>query len=193
MSAAAVVRAGVAVAAAAIAALHVLRRDLSPLSDRLSPYAIGPHGWLMAVGFAAMTVALLGTVAVLWRSRRTALDSLFSAVLVGAAVGMALSGVYRVEVSARSDAVHGVASAIAVVGVASAAVWWSLLRPVRRGAPVGVAGWAAGAAGVLVLVSPVLHDGPLTGLGQRALWAAVGLWLLLVPRDGGAKAGRRAT
>ena len=89
MSAAAVVRAG-AVAAAAIAALHVLRRDLSPLSDRLSPYAIGPHGWLMAVGFAAMTVALVGTAAVLWRSRRTALDSLFSAVLVSAAVGLSL-------------------------------------------------------------------------------------------------------
>ena len=45
---------------ACIVALHLLRRDLAPTGHRISEYAIGPHGALMAVAFVSIGLGLAG-------------------------------------------------------------------------------------------------------------------------------------
>ena len=46
---------------AVVATLHVLRPDVDPVRDDLSRYAVGPHGWLMAIAFVAMGGAATAT------------------------------------------------------------------------------------------------------------------------------------
>ena len=55
----------VLVAVGVVVALHVVRPELDPLAHRLSDYANGDHGWLMAVAFAVMAAARC------WSSRRS--------------------------------------------------------------------------------------------------------------------------
>jgi uncharacterized protein DUF998 len=46
-----------AVSLLALIALHVLKPDLHPSRTMISRYALGPHGWMMALCFAAFGVA----------------------------------------------------------------------------------------------------------------------------------------
>jgi Protein of unknown function (DUF998) len=182
--AAALATATVVGAAAAVLALHALRRDLEPASHRLSEYAIGPWGWLMTSAFAALAVAL-------WLLRRAlplaAPLRPVRALLTVATIGFALSAVFPTDPT-RPDAVretvHTVASTGALVALTAAALW-----TVTRGA--GAIGWrrAHGPAGVAtavaalgVLIGPLVHDSPWTGAVQRVVGLALTAWLLLLCR-----------
>ena len=51
--AARVVIGAAALALTTLAALHVLKPDIHPSRTMISQYALGSHGWVMAVSFAA--------------------------------------------------------------------------------------------------------------------------------------------
>lgn len=159
-------------AAVCVAALHLLRPDLSPVGRRLSEYAIGRHGWLMLVAFCALGAGLLALAAALARERPRAVAVLAAA----AAVGMVVSGLVPTEPGATTAAelVHSRASALATLALLVAAAWRSLAHPQHP-----LAGGLAVAAVGLGLASPLLHDSPVTGLSQRALWAVLLAWLLV--------------
>ena len=54
-----------------VVALHVVRPELDPLAHRLSDYANGDHGWLMAVAFALMAAAALVLAPIVAAAGRT--------------------------------------------------------------------------------------------------------------------------
>jgi hypothetical protein len=159
----------VLVAAALVVALHVLRPDLDPLSHRLSDYANGDHGWLMAVVFgvtAAAALVLAPTVATSGRTagrRRT-----IRAALVVAAIGLAAAGAFRTgvhEAGELSDELHGLTSSVAAIALVVAAIASGRRR-------------LAVPAAVVLMTSPLLHRTVVAGLDQRVLWALVLVWLL---------------
>jgi len=172
------------VAAAAVLALHVLRRDLEPASHRLSEYAIGPWGWLMTSAFAALAVAL-------WLLRRAlppaAPSRYVRALLTIATIGFVLSAVFPTDPTrpdALRETVHTVASTGGLVALTAAALW-----TVTRGTGAigwrrahGPAGAAAAVATLGVLIGPLVHDSPWTGAVQRVVGLALTAWLLLLCR-----------
>jgi hypothetical membrane protein len=156
------------VSAGAVVALHVLRPELSPVSQRLSEYATGAFGWVMTVAFVAAAVGLLA-LAVAHRTRGTAAPLL----LAVAAAGMVLAGLFP---AGTSDRWHSPASSVATLAVAGAVAIDALAsrRQLRPGLDLAL----AGAAALLVVASPVLHDTAWSGLGQRLLWAVLYVWLV---------------
>ena len=57
-----------AVALGALAILHLVRPDLEPSSHMISEYAIGPHGYLMTLSFAAFAISSATLFVALLRS-----------------------------------------------------------------------------------------------------------------------------
>jgi Protein of unknown function (DUF998) len=164
-----------------VAVLHIVRTDLSPLSDRLSEYANGSYGWLMATAFVALACGIAALGIGLWASRGRdprAWGILSTALL--ASVGTMLSGIFRTGDSDISEAIHSRASTVAVVAVVALALAHS--APFARdnsGAssdPIGAA--IAMLAAALVVISPMLHHTRWTGLSQRLLWITLTTWLL---------------
>ena len=161
------------VAAGVVVALHVLRPDLDPLSHRLSDYANGAHGWLMAVAFGVTAAAALVLAPIVASSGRTAgRRRAIRAALVVAAVGLAAAGAFRTggrEAGALSDQLHGLTSSAAAIALVIAAI-----ASGRRGIAVPAA--------VVLVTSPLLHRTAVAGLDQRVLWALVLVWLLTSAR-----------
>ena len=172
---------GVLTSIICVAILHIVRTDLSPLSDRLSEYANGSYGWLMATAFVALAcgITALGIGIWAWRGGDRRAWIILSTALL-ASVGTILSALFRTGASDISETIHSRSSAVAVVSVVALALTHS--APFARdkyGAssdPVG-AGIALTAA-ALVVISPLLHHTRWTGLSQRLLWIAVTTWLL---------------
>jgi hypothetical protein len=164
-----------------VAILHIVRTDLSPLSHRLSEYANGSYGWLMAAAFIALAcgITALGIGIWAWRGGGRRSWVILSTALL-ASVGTILSALFRTGASDISEAIHSRASAVAVVSVVALALIHSALLARDKfgdtSDPVG-AGIALTAA-ALVVISPVLHHTPWTGLSQRLLWIAITVWLL---------------
>jgi hypothetical membrane protein len=161
--------------------LHTVRTDLSPLSHRLSEYAVGPYGWMMTAAFITLGCGVMALGIALWAEKRRDEGAwIFLAIALLAAVGTILSGVFRTGASDISEAIHSRASAIAVVAVVALALAYSVSlarrRPSAASDPVG-AGLAVTAA-ALAVMSPVWHHTRWTGLSQRLLWIALITWLL---------------
>ena len=103
---------------ACVTILHTVRSDLSPLSHRLSEYAEGPYGWMMTAAFITLGCGVMALGIARWAERRrdkSAWVILATAML--AAVAMILSGVFKTGASDFSEAIHSLASAIAVIAV----------------------------------------------------------------------------
>lgn len=172
---------------ACIVALHLLRRDLAPTGHRISEYAIGPHGALMAVAFVGIGLGLLALGAAIGAARPDR-GATFVAVSIGAAgIGMIMSGIWRTDPGrsgATTDAIHSAASAFATLALIVAAVTWSVVLRVRPGGVQPRSRHDAGAvlaiaAAVLGALSPVLHRSSWTGISQRLLWLTLLTWLLV--------------
>lgn len=166
--------------AACVLALHALRTDVPPVSERLSAYALGPYGWLMTVAFVALGCGLASLGFTLLTERPRGTTWLVPTLGIAAGVGMVLSALYETEVSASSEIVHSrasIAATIAVVGLVVAHSLPAARRWSRVGADrTGIA--LAFAAVALLALAPVLHDTRWSGLGQRLLWAVLFAWLL---------------
>jgi hypothetical protein len=168
---------------ACVAILHVVRTDLPPVSHRLSEYANGPHGWIMAIAFVSLSCGLVALGLDLWPNKdREGITWAIAATAFLAAAGSFLSAAFPTGVSGAGEAIHSGTSSLAVVAVVALALGYSVLparyRPVA--ASDRVAKSLALAVAALVVTSPVLHQTRWTGLSQRILWIAVIAWLLRV-------------
>lgn len=176
--------AAVLVAAAAVLALHALRRDLEPASHRLSEYAIGPWGWVMTAAFTAVAA---GT----WLLRR-ALPTAASlrpvrTLLTVATIGFVLSAVFPTDPETPEgvrETVHSAASTGALLALTAAALWTVTTgaRAIRWRGAHGRAGTAVAVATLGLVISPVVHDSPWTGAVQRLTCLALAVWLVLLCR-----------
>ena len=127
-----------AIGVAAVAVLHLMRRDLSPGGHRLSEYTLGHHGWLMVVAFVAIGTGLLAlTAAIVHASGRR---RLVAALVAVAGIGMVVSGAFRTDTERSgetADTVHSAASGLATMALIAAATLWAWRTPRRT---VGGAG-----------------------------------------------------
>ena len=157
------------VATGVVVALHVLRPELDPLSHRLSDYANGDHGWLMAIVFGVTAAAILVLAPIVASSGHTApRRRAIRIALAVAAMGLAAAGAFRTgprEAGVLSDQLHGLTSSAAAIAVVVGAV-----ASGRRA--------IAAPAVALLVTSPLLHRTAVAGLDQRLLWALVSAWLL---------------
>ena len=164
---------------ACIVLLHLLRSDLDVAGDRLSEYANGRYGNLMATAFFAVGGAMVclgaamivgGAASGWWR--------LDPAALAIGGLGMVISGIYRTDPtgSGTQEDIHSLASGSASLALIGAAVAWSVVGPGRHVVPARVLALVALALGA---VSPSLHHSAWTGLSQRLLWATLLGWLIV--------------
>jgi hypothetical protein len=184
---------------AGVGLLHALRTDLSPVGNRLSEYANGPHGWLMAVVFGALGAGLIAlgmAMRATTRPDRNPIISMVPATAFVAGTGAIVSGVFKTGVSVTSEVIHSRASALATLSIVALALVYSWPATRRRlgGAPDPVGFVLAASAAGMALLSPFLHDTRWTGLSQRVLWTLLLSWLLWtawrLPRHLGAAAAR---
>ncbi|MET0909142.1 MAG: DUF998 domain-containing protein [Ilumatobacteraceae bacterium] len=164
-----------------IVALHVLRRDLPPAGHRISEYAIGPYGALMAVAFVAIGLGLLAFGAAIAASTRDRPSALVAAAVAVAGLGMIASGVWRTDPGRSGttpDAIHSAASAFATLVLIVAALGWSVVPHRDRHRP-DVGAVLAVLAAVLGALSPALHRSSWTGISQRLLWLTLLTWLMV--------------
>ena len=172
--------AGFSCALICIAALHLLRTDLSPVSHRLSEYAVGPYGWVMTAAFVSLSCGLVA-MGIVFRAEASSRIAwaLPSAAFV-AACGAIVSALFKTGTSDLSEAIHSRASAIAVVAVVALALARSMpgvpAGPGETRDRIGVG--LAVAAATLAAISPLLHETRFTGLSQRVMWIVLISWLL---------------
>lgn len=165
-----------------VAALHLMRPDLEPAHHRISEYALGAWGAVMAVGFVSIG---LGVQVLAWLLARSGgpWSRLVPAILTVAGIGMVVSAIYRTNPErsgAVADTLHSLASAIATMALIVAALLWTFGRLGLSEAPRRpVAAGLAVLATVLGAISPLLHRSSLTGISQRLLWLCLLAWLVL--------------
>lgn len=176
----AVALAGLLLSSACVAVLHLVRTDLPPVSHRLSEYANGPYGWLMATTFAALSCAL-AALAWLWaESSKEKNGWILPGTALLAAVGAVLSALFETGGSATSEALHSRASAFATIAIVILALAYTMPTALPQ-CPVltdRVGRALAIVAVVLVGLSSLLHETRWTGLGQRTLWSVLIIWLV---------------
>ncbi|MET0458264.1 MAG: DUF998 domain-containing protein [Ilumatobacteraceae bacterium] len=171
-----------------IVALHLLRRDLNPAGHRISEYAIGPYGPLMAIAFVSIGVALVTLGVAVAAATVDRWSALVAATFTVAGLGMVASGIWRTDPGrsgATTDAIHSAASAFATLALIVAALAWSVVlrRPDGRGRRgrrrFDVGAVLALLAAVLGALSPALHRSSWTGISQRLLWLTLLAWLMV--------------
>lgn len=164
-----------AIAVVLVATLHITS-DLDPITDRLSEYATGPHGWMMTAAFIAsgMGLGLLGWVVL--ASSSTGWHTAAGVALVVAGLGMILSGVFPTDPHSDSivEVVHSQASGIATLTLIAAA----LVLAFTPDPPLTSPKVLAIAAAVLAIASFLLHETDWSGLSQRVLWAVLLAWAI---------------
>jgi membrane-associated phospholipid phosphatase len=171
-----------AIGISCVAVLHLLRPDLEAADHRISEYALGRWGAVMAVGFVSIGLGVLVLARLLARAGGP-WSRLVPAVLAIAGIGMVVSAIFGTDPErsgAAADTVHSLASAIATMALIVAALLWTfgrggLTEARRRPVAAGLALLTA----VLGAISPLLHRSSLTGLSQRLLWLCLLVWLVM--------------
>jgi len=113
---------GVAAAALiALAALHVLKPEINPSRHLISQYALGRHGWIMAMCFASFAAASACLFVALIASVPSLLGYVGLAFLLAAAIGLAMAALFRMDPVLTTAAqrsfsgkMHGVAFLVGV-------------------------------------------------------------------------------
>jgi hypothetical protein len=190
---------GAALAAlVALAALHILKPELRPSRNMISLYALGRHGWVMALCFAAFSAASVLLVAALLAQSLSLVGHIGLACLFAAAVGLAMAARYPMDPVSTAPAqmsftgkMHGVAFMVGVPCQVLAALLLSLaLRNRPSHAPVPLLAitaliWISLAIMISVMLivgpgKPPNPDGPERFIGwpNRLLMVAYGIWLM---------------
>jgi hypothetical protein len=149
---------------ALLALLHLLKPELDPSWRFISEYAIGTHGWLMAVAFLALAIAHAALALALRPELRGVAGLAASGSLWVSAAGLALAGIFTTDpITAAPDAattsgsLHNLGGGLGMaMPLAAALVTWKLARGpawagVRRG--IVASGIAAVAASVATMVA----------------------------------------
>jgi hypothetical protein len=134
------------VATLALVLLHMVRRDLDPGWHVISEYAVGAHGWIMALCFAAFALASGSLFVALMGHAPTLMGKIGLAFLLAAAIGPGLAAIFPMDpISTARDAatfsgrMHGVSFMIGVPGQILAVLLLSLAlrgQPFWGGAPL---------------------------------------------------------
>ena len=197
--------AGATVALGALAILHLVRPDVEPSSHMISEYAIGSHGYLMTLSFAAFAISSVSLFFALLRSARGVLGRVGHGFLLLAATGLAIGAAFATDPSTTnqeamsySGKMHGVGFMIGVPSQLLAALCLSLAlrrRPAWAAVPlltIALVVWAA-----LAIMVPLLVQQRFFGIPNRVFMVTYGVWLILAARPllqaGGTSTFREAT
>jgi len=191
--------AAVVLALIALAALHFLKPEVSPSRHMISQYALGRHGWVMALFFGAFAAASACLSGALIVYEQALSDRIGLAFLLAAAVGLAMAarfpmdpvGTPRDRVS-FSGKMHGIAFLIGVPCQLLAVLLLSLaLRSQASHASLPlltltVVVWLSLVVVIAVMLmvgpgKPSNPDGPEKFLGwpNRLFMISYGVWLVL--------------
>jgi hypothetical protein len=176
-----VLRAGAIVllltAAGLVIAVHLVARGFDPVNRRLSEYVAAEAGYLMTAAFFVLGIgiAVLGVAIGVSGARRSVT---VAALLMLSGVAMVIAGLAPTDPDSTSAAevIHSRASGGATLALIAAALLWSW--SLDRGEAADMRAVATVAA-VLGATSVLLHETAVSGLGQRALWLTLLVWMLL--------------
>jgi uncharacterized protein DUF998 len=197
--------AGVAIGAAAVAivalaALHVLQRDIDPRRTMISQYALGRFGWVMTVCFAAFAVASASLLIALLGHVPSAVGMVGMFFLFDAAFGLAMAALFRMDPVSTPPAqmsftgrMHGVAFLIGVPSQVLSVLLLSLALG-QQGShssatllALTAVVWLCLALMIVIMVmvgpgKPPNPNGPERFLGfpNRLFMIAYGVWLMAV-------------
>jgi len=187
-----------ALAIGALAALHVLRPDIPPSRTMISQYALGRHGWVMALCFGAFAAASACVLAALVQYPLSLLGRIGLAFLLVAAIGLAMASRFPMDAVSTprerrsfSGRMHAVSFVMGVPAQILAVLLLSLgLGSSRAQLPLfGLAAtvWLSLAATItiMVMVGPGKQPDPngperFLGLPNRLFMVAYGAWLIVV-------------
>jgi Protein of unknown function (DUF998) len=199
MLAARVVIAATALALIALAVLHILKPEVHPSRNMISQYALGRHGWVMAMCFAAFGTASAGLFAALILNVLSVLGRIGLGLLLAAAVGLAMAARFPMdpvstprEQMSFSGRMHGVAFLIGVPCQIFAVLLLSLSlghQPSHVSLPL-LALTAATWLSLIITIAIMLMVGPgkppnplgperFLGWPNRLFMVAYGVWLIV--------------
>ena len=192
--------AAAALAITALAALHVLKPDIHPSRTMISQYALGRFGWVMALCFAAFSVASASLCIALFGRAPSGHGLVGLAFLCAAAVGVAMAALFPMDPVSTLPAemsftgkMHGVAFLIGVPSQVLSVLLLSIAL-VHQGSHAAAPLLALTAVIWLCLVMMIVimvmvgpgkppdPNGPERFLGfpNRLFMIAYGVWLIVV-------------
>ena len=181
-----------------LAALHVLRPDLEPSWHVISEYAVGAHGWVMALSFFSLAVGCAGVLIVLVPRIKSVFGRIGLVFMLAAAVGLAMATVFPMdpitvspENATFTGKMHGVAAMIGNPGFMIGALLlsltlrrnpdWAQVRSLLLAMTALI--WISFVLMIVFMISMMQQQGasPSGGIGwaNRLLWAAYCAWLML--------------
>lgn len=183
-----------------LATLHAVRADLEPSAHMISEYAVGQAGWMMLLTFLALAAAYSALLLALRSFARGPLGALGLLLLLIAAVGAAMGGLFPMdpagtppEQASRSNALHGLGFMLGVPGTLLAStllnirLWrhplWRSARPMLLGTAALI--WLT--LIVFAMAMAAFMKAPpgtpfAVGWQNRALVASWALWVFLLAR-----------
>ena len=188
-----------ALALTALAALHVLKRDLDPTRTMISRYALGRYGWVMSLCFAAFAAGSACLFVALVVDASSLLSRIGLASLFSAAVGLAMAARFPMDPVSTPPAqmsfsgkMHGVAFLIGVPCQILAVLLLSLTLgepPSHASLPLlALTGAIWLSLGIMISVmlivgpgKPPNPEGPerFIGVPNRMFMVAYGVWLMV--------------
>jgi hypothetical protein len=184
----------------ALAALHVLKPNVHPSRNMISQYALGRHGWVMALFFAAFGVASACLFAALVAKAPTMVGRIGLVFLLAAAIGLGMAARFPMDPVSTPPAqrsfsgkMHGVAFLIGVPCQIFAVLLLSVVlggQPSHSALPLLVLTavvWLSLAMMIAIMLrvgpgKPPNPSGPerFVGWPNRLFMVAYGVWLIVV-------------
>jgi hypothetical protein len=188
-----------ALALIALAALHLLKPDIDPSWTMISRYAVGRHGWVMALCFAAFAAATACLFIALVAHAPSLLSRIGLVFLLSAAIGLALAARFPMDPVSTppkpmsfSGKMHGVSFLIGVPSQILAVLLLSLGLGTRTSAarPLLLALTSIIWLSLVIMIAIMLMVGPgrppdsngperCLGVPNRLFMAAYGVWLMV--------------
>ena len=199
MLAARAVIAAAALALVALAALHVLKPEIHPSRSMISQYALGRHGWVMALCFATFAAGSAFLFAALVADLTSLHGRIGLTLLLAASVGLAMAARFPMDPVSTPPAqlslsgrMHSIAFMVGVPCQVLAVLLLSVAlaqRTSHAALPLLVLTavvWASLVAMITIMVivgpgKPPNPDGPERFLGfpNRLFMVAYGVWLMV--------------
>jgi hypothetical membrane protein len=91
-----------------LVALHALTPEYTPIDHMISDYAVGSHGWIMSIAFAALSLGCLALSIGLWRAGpRSILTRIGSILLAVVFVGLIVTVIFPTDLETAPVTLHG--------------------------------------------------------------------------------------
>lgn len=188
-----------ALAVIALASLHVLKSDLHPGLTMISRYALGSHGWLMAVCFAAFGVASGSLFVALLPHVSTLAGRIGLVFLLTAAIGLVMAACFPMDpvgtppaTMSHSGRMHGVSFVVGVPSMVLAVLVLSIAlgnQPAYASVPLmtlTAVVWLSllTMIGIMLVVGPGKAPDPngperFVGWPNRSLMVGYAAWLIV--------------